>query len=147
MQRPGSERDSAGAWQRRPACVRLALATVVALTAWALSGCTSISEKFRNVASEMPAVGLPAGAPERPAQAVPFPAVHDVPPPRNSTTLTDIERAQAEKDLVAARDGQQTKAGISTQAQKRNISAAAAAKTAPKPIPTSTNSASSATIY
>jgi len=33
----------------------------------------------------------------------PFPAVHDIPPPRDSTILTDYEQKKLENDLVAAR--------------------------------------------
>ena len=44
--------------------------------------------------------GLPANAPERPAVPPPFPAVHEMPPPRANTVLTDEERRKAEEDLV-----------------------------------------------
>ena len=146
MTRPVSERDGAGAWPRGQVGTRLVAVIAVVLAAATLSGCGSISEKFRNVASEMPAVGLPAGAPERPADPVAFPAVHDIPPPRNSTTLNDIEQAQAQKELVAARDSQQTAGGIQTQAQKR-AAAAAAASAKPAPAKTPAAASSSATIY
>ena len=51
----------------------------------------------------MPGIGLPAGTPQRTAEPVAFPAVHDVPPPRNSVTLTNLEQQKLEEDLVAAR--------------------------------------------
>lgn len=47
--------------------------------------------------------GLPAGSPQRPATPAPYPAVHDMPPPRATTVLTDTERNQLEADLAAAR--------------------------------------------
>ena len=47
-----------------------------------------------------------------------YPAVHDIPAPRNSITLTNFEQQKLEDDLVAARDGQQTSVGITTQAKK-----------------------------
>jgi hypothetical protein len=111
-----------------------------------LSACASISEKFRNTASQMPAIGLPAGAPERTAEPVPFPAVHDLPPPRNSVTLTEPERDQMQRDLAAARDTQRlTEAEVEAQAQAKTKAIAAAAKAAAaRPIPAS---ARAATIY
>jgi hypothetical protein len=51
--------------------------------------------------------GLPAGAPARAAEPPAYPAVHDMPPPRASTVLTEDEVQQAEKDLVRVRTQQQ----------------------------------------
>ena len=86
----------------------------------------------------MPAIGLPAGAPERTAEPVPYPAVHDMPAPRNSTPLNVTEQEQMERELATARDGQQASAGRETQAKKK----AKAAK--PKAIPAA---AAAASIY
>jgi hypothetical protein len=96
--------------------LRLA-APVVAMivAASALSGCGAISSKFSEAGSQMPGIGLPSGAPERTAERTAFPAVHDLPPPRNSVTLTSVERAEAEKQLLEARNEQQT-AGASIKA-------------------------------
>lgn len=55
----------------------------------------------------MPVVGLPAAAPERPASTPAFPAVHDIPPPRTNTTLTELEQQRMEDELVNVRDQQQ----------------------------------------
>jgi hypothetical protein len=88
----------------------------------------------------MPAIGLPAGAPERTAEPVPYPAVHDMPAPRNSTPLNLNEQDQMERELVTARDGQQTSAGIETQTKKKAQAAGAKAKAIPA-------SAAAATIY
>jgi len=60
------------------------------IAAGLLSGCGSISEKMAGTLSEAPAIGLPAGAPSRPAEALVYPAVHDVPPPRPTPMLTAI---------------------------------------------------------
>ena len=87
---------------------RLAVPVVAAVAAAGLSGCASISEKFADTASQMPGIGLPAGAPERPAAPAAYPAVHDIPPPRNSVVLTNTEATQLENDLVTARDQQQS---------------------------------------
>jgi hypothetical protein len=116
----------------------LAVPVVVLALAAGLSGCGSISDKFRTAASQMPAIGLPAGAPERTAEPVPYPAVHDMPAPRNSTPLTGVEQDQIERELATARDGQQASAGIETQAKKKAKAAAA------KPVPMS---GKGATIY
>jgi hypothetical protein len=91
---------------------------VVAVAAAGLGGCASISEKFAETGSQMPAIGLPAGAPERPAAQAAYPAVHDIPPPRNSVTLTDTEAAQLQADLVTARDQQQGEAGLKPEVKK-----------------------------
>jgi len=52
-------------------------------------------------------VGLPAGAPARPAQAYEYPAVHDAPPPRPEPALTYEQQQKVEKELTAARDRQE----------------------------------------
>ena len=47
--------------------------------------------------------GLPEGAPQRVTKPSAYPAVHDMPPPRGSTVLTDAEQKKLEDDLIAAR--------------------------------------------
>jgi hypothetical protein len=54
--------------------------------------------------------GLPQDAPERPAAAPLYPAVHDMPPPRNSTVLTDEEKKRIEADLAVKRAQQERRA-------------------------------------
>lgn len=71
----------------------------------------------------MPQIGLPANAPERPAEPIAYPAVHDIPPPRTATVLTDIEQQKLETDLVAARDQQQTSVGIPVADRKKKQAA------------------------
>lgn len=48
--------------------------------------------------------GLPQGVPPRPNTAGSYPAVHDRPPPRGQTVLTDEEQQKLEEDLIAARN-------------------------------------------
>jgi hypothetical protein len=48
--------------------------------------------------------GLPEGVPPRPTTTGSYPAVHDMPPPRAQTVLTDEEQKKLEEDLIAARD-------------------------------------------
>jgi hypothetical protein len=112
------------------------LAAVLAATA-GLAGCASISEKIAGTASEMPAIGLPAGAPQRPAEQLTFPAVHDMPPPRDAAVLNEAEQKKLETDLVAARDAQRGSSGAPAPAQKKP------ARQAPRVVPV----ASSRTIY
>jgi hypothetical protein len=47
--------------------------------------------------------GLPEGAPQRPTKSTSFPAVHDMPPPRAQTVLSDEEQKKLEDELIAAR--------------------------------------------
>ena len=101
----GSSRcGSRRSWRR--ALSRMGLAFPV-LAAVMLGGCGTISSKFSEIASQAPGIGLPADAPERTAQQAAYPAVHDMPPPRNTEMLTTIERADAERELVKARTEQQ----------------------------------------
>jgi hypothetical protein len=52
-------------------------------------------------------LGLPAGAPARPVAPYDYPAVHDMPPDRPSTPMTEEEQVKLEKDLARARDQQE----------------------------------------
>lgn len=57
--------------------------------------------------ADLPApIGLPTATPERPAAPPAFPAVHDVPPPREEKPLSEEDRKKLEADLAAARDRQ-----------------------------------------
>jgi hypothetical protein len=78
----------------------LAAALLLAVAA-ILPGCSSGGV----VGDHMPtaAGGLPQGAPQRPAQPAPYPAVHDMPPPRAQTVLSDEEQKKLEDELIAAR--------------------------------------------
>ena len=63
-----------------------------------------MSDKMSQAMSTMPVVGLPANAPERPAETLAFPAVHDMPPQRTTAVLTADEQRTMERELVSARD-------------------------------------------
>jgi len=119
MERRGAARQRAIGWRGLPV---LAVAATLCL-----SGCASISQKFAETASQLPEVGLSPNAPARPAQQMAYPAVHDVPPPRTATMLTDIEQQKLETDLVSARDQQQTAVGIPV-AERKKAAADKAAK-------------------
>ncbi len=64
-----------------------------------LASCSSIGDHLPTAAG-----GLPAGAPPRPTTSGSYPAVHDMPPPREQTVLTDEEQKKLEDDLIAARN-------------------------------------------
>jgi len=66
-----------------------------------LAGCSAGSM----VGDHMPTAlgGLPERAPQRATKPSAYPAVHDMPPPRGSTVLTDAEQKKLEDDLIAAR--------------------------------------------
>jgi hypothetical protein len=84
----------------------------------ALSGCGSVTENMSTKMSELPGVGLPANAPERPATPTAYPAVHDVPPQRPAPLLNESQRAQMESELVSARNRQQAVTGTASQESK-----------------------------
>lgn len=69
----------------------------------------SCSSTFSSLPSQ--AGGEPAGTPERSVTPAAYPAVHDMPPPRTSTVLTEAQRKQAEDELAAIRDRQSKRAG------------------------------------
>lgn len=141
-----------GAWRpARPVLLALAM-----LSTAVLSGCGSISEKVSGTMGSMPAIGLPAGAPERPATRLDFPSVHDMPTPRTTAVLTSNEQRDMEKELVSARDQQKTAAAPPPAPEPAPVAgkkpaAKPAAKPAPKPAaavaPSQIPASSSRTIY
>ena len=72
-----------------------------------------------NILSEMPTQlgGMPAGTPERPAVAPAYPAVHDMPPPRATSVLTEAEKkkVEAELDAMRAEHARRAKASAATE--------------------------------
>jgi hypothetical protein len=82
--------------------VRCAFAVALFAAAGFLGGCSAGS----TVADHLPTAlgGLPEGTPQRPNTKSAYPAVHDMPPPRPTTVLTDAEQTKLESDLAAARN-------------------------------------------
>lgn len=76
---------------------RFGRGVAAAALALMLTGCGSF-------VSELPVVGLPEGAPARPADPGAFPAVHDIPAPRGEATLDPAAQEKIERELTAARD-------------------------------------------
>lgn len=69
-------------------------------------------------------LGLPAGTPARPAAPYSYPAVHDMPPPRSTTPLSEEQQFSLERDLQAARDRQEGKPAAGRKSTpKRNPNA------------------------
>jgi hypothetical protein len=80
---------------------RRALAATLIASAGLLGGCSGGS----TIADHLPTAlgGLPENPPQRPTTAAPYPAVHDMPPSRPTTVLSDAEQTKLETDLAAAR--------------------------------------------
>jgi hypothetical protein len=95
----------------RAARLRAAGVAMVLAATIAASGCTS-------TLSNLPVVGEPDHLPKRPDNAGEFPAVHDMPTPRDTKPLTEAERQKLEAELAAARD-QQEAATATTPAPKK----------------------------
>jgi hypothetical protein len=102
-----------------------ALAAALALLVM-LPGCAS------TIADNLPtwAGGIPADTPDRSATPVAYPAVHDMPPPRQTETLTYDEQTRLEKDLADQRDRAAAAAAAAAQADQPASDPAAAKKAA-----------------
>lgn len=85
--------------QGRDAALRKPFGVAVALLL--LAGCSS-DGLVDSIPSNMG--GLPQGAPARPASPQSFPAVHDLPPARSNTTLSDSEQDKLGRELQVLRD-------------------------------------------
>jgi hypothetical protein len=83
-----------------------------ALLCLLLSACAST---FGNLPTAMG--GLPEGTPERSADPVAYPAVHDMPPQRPAAVLTAEEQKKMAAELAAARAQQEKRANAATHDQ------------------------------
>jgi hypothetical protein len=90
------------------ACDRSILATLSLALGLALAGCSGAS-MFDQVPTSVG--GEPAGTPERPTTVYAYPAVHDIPPPRATTPLSEEDQVKAEKELAAVREKQEARDG------------------------------------
>ncbi|MEP7030955.1 MAG: hypothetical protein ABI830_08500 [Pseudolabrys sp.] len=73
--------------------------------------------------------GSPQGAPARPAVAYQYPAVHDMPPDRPTTPMSEEDQVKMENDLKNVRDRQEAQEG-----QKPKNPKSSAAVTNKKPV-------------
>jgi hypothetical protein len=76
-----------------------ALLAALTTSALALSACTSSI-------ADLPLVGTPSDAPERPKEQGAYLPVNDLPPNRDEQVLDPKERAKIQAELIAARDRQ-----------------------------------------
>jgi hypothetical protein len=74
-------------------------AALALLLSAALGGCTSVIDQIPTSLG-----GLPEGVPQRPAAPPTYPAVHDMPAPREDVTLSPEERKRLQEDLKKSRD-------------------------------------------
>jgi hypothetical protein len=86
-----------------------------------LGACSSV---FSSLPTQLG--GMPADTPQASAAPAGYPAVHDMPPPRQNAVLTESEQKQAESELTALRERQAKQ----TEAQQAEAQQAGAA---PKP--------------
>jgi len=98
---------------RMPADRTIRLWSVAALLASALTlgGCST-------QIADMPGVGLPTDAPERPKEAGGYLPVHDLPPERSEEAIKPAELAKIQSELTAARDRQATASTPAKPAKK-----------------------------
>jgi hypothetical protein len=68
-------------------------------SALAIGGCST-------QIADMPGVGVPTDAPQRPKEAGAYLPVHDLPPDREEAAMKPAELAKIQAELVAARDRQ-----------------------------------------
>jgi|SRR5450631_136244 hypothetical protein len=102
----------------------------ICLLGAALAGCAA-----GPIVDELPGeIGLPKGAPARPVAPYQYPAVHDMPPARATTPMTDEEQLRLENELSAVRDRQEAQEGKAGQKDKKTQdSPGGKAKTASPP--------------
>ena len=91
--------------------IRLWSIAALFVSALAVSGCsTSIAD--------LPGVGVPGDAPQRPKEVGGYLPVHDLPPDRDEAALNPKEQAKIEAELRAARDRQAASAAAPNPAAK-----------------------------
>jgi hypothetical protein len=79
------------------------------LSAWAIAALLLSAPTLGGCATsiaDMPLVGVPADAPERPKEAGAYLPVHDLPPDRDQAVMAPADRAKMQAELLAARDRQ-----------------------------------------
>ena len=79
---------------------------VLFASALAVGGCAS-------QIADMPGLGVPSDAPQRPKEAGAYLPVHDLPPDREEAAMKPAELSKIQAELTAARD-RQASTGITT---------------------------------
>jgi hypothetical protein len=93
--------------------MRKAYVIVLAGAALVLGGC-SATQVLENMPQSMG--GLSSAAPKTPETPYQYPAVHDMPQPRDAKLLSDQEQEKLEKDLLSARESQEKAAAADAEA-------------------------------
>jgi hypothetical protein len=100
------------------------------ITALALGGCST-------TIADLPGVGTPANAPERPKEAGAYLPVHDLPPDRAEAIISPDEQRKIQAELTAARERQaaamETKDGKAKPELKAFAKSKSPAKSKSKP--------------
>ena len=91
--------------------IRLLTIGALLVSALAVGGCST-------QIADMPGLGVPADAPERPKEAGGYLPVHDLPPDRNEEAIKPAELAKIQSELTAARDRQATASTPTKPAKK-----------------------------
>ena len=89
----------------RPCALLLLGLTLAFAGAGPLASCSTMGGEIPTAAG-----GLPADVPERPQTAPAYPAVHDMPPARNTAVLTEEEKKRVEAELAIMREQQAKRA-------------------------------------
>jgi len=71
--------------------------------------------------------------PERPAVQPEYPAVHDMPPPRTDSTLSEDEKKRLKDELIASRERAALRAGAKPGGVTQKAAATTKAGTTKKP--------------
>jgi hypothetical protein len=84
----------------------LALASALMLSSCANT--TNLTDMGNKLGNELPAAvgGMPETVPERPQTQPGYPAVHDMPPARNTKVMTEEEKKRLETELAVMREQQ-----------------------------------------
>jgi hypothetical protein len=78
---------------------RVAQVAAALLLAAVLSGCSSVVDNIPHAMG-----GLPEGTPQRSATPTAFPSVHEMPPARQDTALSEAESKRLREDLKNTRN-------------------------------------------
>jgi hypothetical protein len=87
--------------------IRLWSMAALCVSALAVGGCST-------QIADMPGVGLPTDAPQRPKEAGAYLPVHDLPPDREEEAMKPAELAKIQAELTAARDRQASTGAATT---------------------------------
>jgi hypothetical protein len=90
----------------------LVLALAGALMLSSCANTTNMTDMGNKLGNELPTAvgGMPQSLPARPETPPAFPAVHDMPPARNTKVMTEEEKKRVEAELAVMREQQARRA-------------------------------------